>query len=218
MFLTPQKGFTLPELLVALLILGEIATFTIPKILNAQQRNNYNSTAKEAASIVANAFTSAYFQNGGESWVSNAPQANSVPWSTGISTFLPANLNYVKKMTGGEFMSYPVGGAGHTYGGIHACGNADSPWYTYVNCYQLHNGGVLWYVDVPFSWDGQWMQDFYFDPDGTGVAESVGFRLYVSSRPKAYDDPSGRFMPGKLVTFSQSVWHGYPADPSWFSW
>lgn len=42
-----QSGFTLAELLIALTILGVIATFTIPKILTAQQASTYNAIAKE---------------------------------------------------------------------------------------------------------------------------------------------------------------------------
>ncbi len=40
-------GFTLAELLIALAILGVIATFTIPKILNAQQDQKKTAIAKE---------------------------------------------------------------------------------------------------------------------------------------------------------------------------
>ncbi len=218
-FVSRQSGFTLAELLIALLILGEIATFTIPKVLNAQQKQNYNAAAKEVASIVAAGFTAAYMENGGESWVANATAASSVPWSTGLSTFVPNRLNYVKKLTSGEVMTFPPGTPGIlSYGGWNTCGSSQAAWYSYVECFQLHNGGVLWYIDVPFSWDGQWMQDFFFDPDGTGSAQSVGYRLYVSSRSKNYDDPSGRIMPGRMVTFAQSAAHGNSADPSWFSW
>ncbi len=42
-----KKGFTLAELLVSLLILGEIATFTIPKILASQQNGMKKAILKE---------------------------------------------------------------------------------------------------------------------------------------------------------------------------
>lgn len=42
-----RKGFTLAELLIALAILGEIASFTIPKILSAQQNGQRIATFKE---------------------------------------------------------------------------------------------------------------------------------------------------------------------------
>lgn len=53
--LKPQRfmGFTLAELLVALLILGEIATFTIPKILNSQQNGQRIAVFKETYSTIS---------------------------------------------------------------------------------------------------------------------------------------------------------------------
>lgn len=48
------KGFTLAELLIALAILGVIATFTIPKILQAQQNQKKQAILKETISIVSN--------------------------------------------------------------------------------------------------------------------------------------------------------------------
>lgn len=47
------KGFSLAELLISLLILGEIATFTIPKIIAAQQAQQSKSLVKEAVGIMA---------------------------------------------------------------------------------------------------------------------------------------------------------------------
>lgn len=49
-------GFTLAELLIALAILGVIATFTIPKILATQTNGKYNAMAKEAAGMVSDAY------------------------------------------------------------------------------------------------------------------------------------------------------------------
>ena len=53
-FLTKSNlGFTLVELLVSLLIVGEIATFSIPKIIFNSQNAQYRAVTKEAASAVA---------------------------------------------------------------------------------------------------------------------------------------------------------------------
>jgi Tfp pilus assembly protein FimT len=51
-----QVGFTLAELFIALGILGMIATFTIPKVLQTQQGNQYRSAAKETAAMVSEAY------------------------------------------------------------------------------------------------------------------------------------------------------------------
>ena len=50
-------GFTLAELLIALVILGVIATFTIPKVLSSQQSNQWKSQAKEVASMISGAYS-----------------------------------------------------------------------------------------------------------------------------------------------------------------
>src|SRR5579884_2608591 len=49
----PVKGFTLAELLISLLIIGEIATFTIPKIISAQQNNQKIAIFKETIGAIA---------------------------------------------------------------------------------------------------------------------------------------------------------------------
>ena len=46
-------GFTLSELLIALAILGLIATFTIPKVLTSLGNNSKNSIFKETFSIIS---------------------------------------------------------------------------------------------------------------------------------------------------------------------
>src|SRR5438270_879458 len=51
-----RKGFTLAELLICLVILGEIATFTIPKLINAQQNKQYNTIAKEGIGSISQAY------------------------------------------------------------------------------------------------------------------------------------------------------------------
>ncbi len=50
---TKQYGFTLAELLIALAILGVIATFSIPKILNAQQNQQKNAIFKESIGAIS---------------------------------------------------------------------------------------------------------------------------------------------------------------------
>lgn len=50
----PQKsGFSLAELLVALLILGQISVFTIPKVLQAQQNAEMKSILKETVAMLS---------------------------------------------------------------------------------------------------------------------------------------------------------------------
>lgn len=59
-----QSAFTLAELLIALAILGVIATFTIPKVLNSQQNTSYKAIAKENIAMLSGAYRQYTLENG----------------------------------------------------------------------------------------------------------------------------------------------------------
>lgn len=90
-----KSGFTLAELLIALAILGVIATFTIPKVLNSATSGQNTSIAKEVAGMISGAF-SAYSLN------------NTVSTSTEPESLTPY-MNYVSIVTSG------------TIGGLETC-------------------------------------------------------------------------------------------------
>lgn len=60
----PQKAFTLAELLIALGILGVIATFTIPKVLQSQTDARFKVSAKEAVGVVSTALNQVQLRDG----------------------------------------------------------------------------------------------------------------------------------------------------------
>jgi prepilin-type N-terminal cleavage/methylation domain-containing protein len=98
-----SPGFTLAELLIALAILGVIATFTIPKVIQSQKAGKYNAVAKECVSMLSQAFQ-------------NHMSAGKLTTST-VPGDLSPYLNYVSIDT-----------AGTLDGGI-TCNNAEKCYY-----------------------------------------------------------------------------------------
>lgn len=194
---TQLSGFTLAELLIALTILAEIATFTIPKILSAQQNNSYNAKAKEGAAMVSAAYQLYKQQNGAST-------------TAGIYSLTPY-LNYVAVDTS-TTIDYP-----QTLGTI-TCGSV-----SYAQCLKLHNGAMLRYGDSSFTFGGSnTTNGIWFDIEPDGIAngttngKAVQFWLYYSGRITTYstvDDPTCMGWGGSACV------HPTPAyDPPWFSW
>lgn len=190
-----KSGFTLAELLISLAILGVIATFTIPKILVAQQNSANAAKAKEVAAMVAGAYD-AYRQDNVNTTSTTIGALTqymnyvAVDNSSSLDDHLNANVNY-------------------------SCG-------TNVNCLKMHGGGTFFY-SAARSFGGSNNTNgifFFYDPDsqrtgivGDGPGKSVCFYLYYNGRittranvlPGTADSTGGPFNPGAY-------------DPSWFTW
>lgn len=193
-FLTHRRGFTLAELLIALAILGVIATFTIPKILSSQQDSKKTATTKEAAAAVAQAW--------------QMYRQDNAPVDTDLRVLEPY-LNYVVKYTDGSSQ------------GDMAVTEGDMVCSINTPCYKLASGAVIQlYNWREFGGTGILnATGFDVDPDGQasgitdGPGKGVEFALYFNGRLAT----SGTTAPG-------TQWSGgaYPAcptcDPSWFTW
>jgi len=154
-----SSGFTLAELLIALAILGVIATFTIPKVLQSSSSGQNTAIAKEAASMVSGAQQSL--------GLDGLLSASATPAS--LTTY----MNYVSIVTAGTLSAATPASAGTA---LQTCSAA-------LPCMKLHNGGVLQY-DTAMNYGGATTNAVYFniDPDGTGAAGRVSLCSLYNGR------------------------------------
>jgi type II secretory pathway pseudopilin PulG len=113
----PAFGFTMVELLMALLILAEIATFTIPKVLSATQTNTRYAEAQEVLGTITELTYNYALENDGcfpgnltckfdqaTGAIQDGKAIVSTPGQTSFNQFnayLDNHLNYVEKGTCG---------------------------------------------------------------------------------------------------------------------
>jgi prepilin-type N-terminal cleavage/methylation domain-containing protein len=187
------KGFTLAELLMALAILGVIATFSIPKILSAQANASKLAKAKEVAGMIAGAYQQA--------------QMAGVVTNSTLPFDLTPYMNYVSVDTSGRVID------SHVLSPSRTC-NTTYP------CIRLHNGGILWFDNTAFTTSSTLRAiDFTFDPDpinnttstADGPLKAVQFTLYRDG----FLTTRGVLRPGSIYP---PAWDACPCDPSWFSW
>jgi len=148
-----KSGFTLAELLIALGILGVIATFTIPKILYSGSSGKMTAIAKEVASMISGAWSTYSLTNG----------TLSSSLTPGVIT---QYLNYVSTTTAGAGYDADTCAAG-------------TPCYILHNgaYLQFHTGQNFGGVSTSYT---VW---YNVDPDGNGTAASpVTFLQFYGGR------------------------------------
>lgn len=192
-------GFTLAELLIALAILGVIATFTIPKILQTQQNSQWNAVTMEAAEIFAGAFQSYK--------LANVVDANSHPGN------LTPYINYVNVDTSTTIDSW-------YWGTTISCGDPGR------FCLTLHSGAKLWLSNTDFEGTANTnMINMVIDPDGKvttdGSACSKGkstmLFLYFTGRMTSYGNcVAGTTTDGWVPTCPPTGSCG--PDPDYLDW
>ena len=90
-----HKAFTLSEILIALVIIGVIATITIPPLVQKQQEQQTVVALKKAYSTLSNAYTLAVQENGTpENW--NLTATDSADGANNMLTILAPYLNITK--------------------------------------------------------------------------------------------------------------------------
>ena len=162
-----KQGFTLAELLIALAILGVIATFTIPKVLQSQQSSKDKSATKEAVAMVSGAFQAYTFNN-------------KITANTWFYDFTPY-MNYVADDTQSVLDDDPTG----------TTRNCSS-----FPCLKLHSGATLQHDSDRYGGTSA-SNALYFmiDPDGkSGSAnKSIYFLIYANGKIRTWgtmDDPT----------------------------
>ncbi len=189
------SGFTLAELLIALLILGVIATFTIPKMLLVQQNQKDNANAKETIATIAAAYQ-------------QYKLANPTGASFSLSSLTPY-LNYVAVDTSSSVDLW------YTQSSI-ACNYASGV------CLRLHNGSLLqyWPADNFSGTNTTNAVPFVVDPDGRvtdGTTNGPGKSLLVFLYYDGKIRDVGNLEPN--TTYNAGVWSSVPSFvPPWFSW
>jgi prepilin-type N-terminal cleavage/methylation domain-containing protein len=196
-FLMRKIGFTLAELLIALSILGVIATFTIPKVLQTQQNVANVAKIKETMAMFSGSYSN----------IAN-PSA-----STGPSNLTPY-MNYVSIDTQSN-IDNPYGQTGSRQ-----CTSVHP-------CLSLHNGAKAYYDTGDVFGATNTTNYIYMsvDPDGVvtsssttnGPGKSMDLTLYYNGRLSFL--ANCRTGDVTYLWGSPQVWcPGDPAGiPSWFS-
>ena len=163
---THSSGFTLAELLICMAILGVIATFTIPKIVQAQQNQTYTAEAKDAMAAVAGAYQVYRLQNAAST---NTTFGDVTPYMNYVSADNSLWIDDVTSFGAWSCASFP--------------------------CLHLHSGGVLAYEPASFGADDFirfWYDpDGVYSGTTNGPGKSLSFILYTNGRmPQVFSTPS----------------------------
>lgn len=182
------------ELLISLAILGVIATFTIPKVLNAQQEGQSNAIAKETAAALANAFD-AYRLN------------NSLTPTTNGGAITPF-LNYVAMDSMSVIDNHPTQSSINCSSGL--------------PCMVLHNGAIIKPSSRQFG--GLETTNaifFYMDVDAQysgSTADSPGKGIVFFLYPNGLLRTRATVLPNTTDSTATNYNPDPNYDPGWFSW
>lgn len=139
-----KEGFTLAEILVSLLIIGVIASLTIPAIINSVNKADYVVRFKKTVSVLSQALDLYAVDYGGDIASSGLFASGSINAMNGLSS----KLRIIKN-----------------------CGNSMGCWYD-TKLYFLN--GSYEYSNLDTSWDGQYGKAILADGTMLRMNDSSG--------------------------------------------
>ena len=194
-----HKGFTLAELLIALVILGVIATFTIPKVLQTQQASSWKSSAKDVAGMLSGALQEARL-NG--TFSASTKVADLTPYMNYLSVDSTSQVDVVQ-----------------TGNSVTCSGKL---------CLKLHNGGMLFTAfnagtDTYCNTTSTNAVSFYFDPVSgdsgtTDTGKAVVFWLYANGMVRSYKTINAGTCYGTPACAISCANPNPGWEPTWFDW
>ena len=209
-----EQGFTLAEVLIAVALLGVVAAFSIPKVMQVISDNQQNAIAKETMAMISNAYQLYKKDNNG-----------TVPITTMPEDLLPY-MNTLGDYTGLEDDAPPAGNLSLNYaGGNPYVYNTTFPWdcslTAVCRCIRLTNGAILT-MNRPraiFAFNGNSSQHaiaFAVDTDGKAgePGSALGVALFYNGKLNTLGDlTTGTIMNGVIVGPGNAF-----GDPTWFQW
>jgi prepilin-type N-terminal cleavage/methylation domain-containing protein len=204
---SPKHAFTLAEVLIALALLGVIAAFSIPKILQVVGTQAKNAQAKEVMAMITDAYAAYKLQN----------NYGSTPPTTTVGEDLIPYMNHLGRKTTGLLDRSP-----------NHVGPIDCALAEFV-CLQLHNGAVLTLASRAttniYSFGGNGPLNainFNLDPDGTysgTLLETPGSGLGIWMYYNGTLRTSGTIKPNTIR--AEGIPHNpgnpvFMAEPGWF--
>jgi prepilin-type N-terminal cleavage/methylation domain-containing protein len=209
-----HRGFSLVEILITLSILGVVAAFSIPKVLDSTSNGARNSAkqttmAREVAFMIMNAYEQYKAVNA--TVPANLKASDLTPYMNYVSV-LPTTTQLDSHANIGGIVSTCTGGTGSSQMGV---------------CLRLHNGGALW-VGSSIHFGGTTPRNvlfFRFDPnaqyEGT-VADAPGMGMQMGLYYDGTIRSRAQLKTG--TTYYHIPSNSYPVDgpvananPSWFT-